>query len=193
MRQNDKYLAKVFDELDVYRSHLLLDTPLSPQQQETFEKIDIARAYLKDGYSDSQVIKMLKNDPSVKTMDRRSREILALAYEIFAELRQTRNSKGVKMMYAEQYREAAAMILEEAKSNLYDGDKELAVSLFKEYKSMLKEAAIIDGAYLPEGKNIDDKKKPTKIEIKRVTINNYADNAQETAYELLGENTVDNG
>ncbi|NBB31951.1 hypothetical protein [Cellulophaga sp. BC115SP] len=178
MRQHNKYLDKVYEEMSVFREHLLTGRELTPTQQETFEKISVARGWLKDGYSDTEVIQCLKNDPIVKVQDRRAREILAMAYETFAELRQLRNKEGIKFMYAELFREAA-----------YKAKQELD---WDAYMKLMKEAAKIDGAYDEIKSNMEEKKRPTKIVIKRVEVNNNystTPKVEDTNYELIGTNT----
>lgn len=189
MRQHNKYLEKVYEEMDVYRQHLLGDRALTTQQEETFEKIDVVRGWLRQGFSDVDVIKLAKNDPRLRVQDRRARELLAMAYEVFAELRSLRNADGIKMMYAEQFRAAAQLVMDKIKGvadgSDSEGDdeaenifeiirprstaKEMAV-LVKEFRGLLKEAATIDGAYDTSKVRTDDKKKPTKIVLKRKTV-----------------------
>lgn len=192
MRQHNKYLEKVYEEMDVYRQHLLTGAELSMMQEETFAKMDICRGWLKDGYSDTEVIRMLKQHPQAKIQERRAREILAMSYEVFAELRQLRNRDGIKYLYAEQFREAAKVAFETflKEIGLPDsqdvdftfGDKNPlilnlatekdlkgAAAMLREYKNLLKEAAIIDGAYDTSKSTGEEKKKPTKIIIKRKT------------------------
>lgn len=171
--------------MDVYRRHLLNGDELTPMQEETFEKLDICRAWLKDGYSDTEVIRMLKNHPTSKVMERRAREILAMSYEVFAELRQLRNRDGIKYIYAEQFRGAAKMVMEKigeiigvpvsedmdflgVKMNIYTSTIKEVAMLLKEYRGLMKEAATIDGAY-DTSRSVGDKKKPTKIVVKRRT------------------------
>lgn len=177
MRQHNKYLEKVYEEMSVFREHLLLGKELTTTQAETFRKIDIARSWLTEGYSDTEVIQFLKNDPAVKVQDRRGREILAMAYETFAELRQLRNKEGIKFMYAEMFREAAF----KAKDN----------QDFEAYLKLMKEAAKIDGAYDEIKANIDEKKRPTKIVINRVQVNNNysTPKVKDTDYELIGQDS----
>ncbi|MCK8493783.1 MULTISPECIES: hypothetical protein [Spirosoma] len=158
MRQHNKYLVKVQEELSVYQKYLLDDkTELTPTQFETYEKIDTVRAWLRAGHSDQDVLSMLKNTRSIQ--DRRAREILTLAYEVFAELRQSKNKEGVKYMYAEIFRSAAF----EAKQM---GD-------LVSFGILMDKAAKIDGAY-DNQKVVDNesKKKPTKVvfKIKSVTV-----------------------
>lgn len=177
MRKHNKYIQKVQEELNVFQRYLLDDsTDLTPTQFETFEKIDTVRAWLREGYADSDVLSMLKNSRSIQ--DRRGREILSLAYGVFAELRSTRDKDGVKYMYAEVFRKAA----HEAKQA---GD-------FHAFQSLMKEAAKIDGAY-DNQKVVDNesKKKPTKITIKVKTMNvgNAAEvppQIQDTTHEIVG-------
>ncbi len=193
MRQHNKYLEKVYEEMDVYRQHLLTGAELTDTQQENFTKMDICRGWLRDGYSDTEVIRMLKQHPHAKIQERRAREILAMSYEVFAELRQLRNRDGIKYLYAEQFREAAKVAFEAflKEIGLPDsqdvdftfGDKKPlilnlatekdlkgAAALLREYKNLLKEAAVIDGAYDTSKNTGDEKKKPTKIIIKRKTV-----------------------
>lgn len=170
MRQNNKYLEKVYEELDIYQQHLIDGKELTVKQTETFVKIDIMRGWLLVGFSDIDVIKRAKNDPRVGMQDRRARELLAMAYEVFAELRQLRNREGLKYMYSELMRKAARIVFKNYKTLFASGsDYRGAAALYREYKNMLKEAAVIDGAYDTSKIGTDEKKKPTKIVIKRKT------------------------
>ncbi|WP_020603117.1 hypothetical protein [Spirosoma spitsbergense] len=161
LKGNNRYLDKVRGELDVFQDYLLNGTELSPIQWETWDKIDSARAWLKQGHTDSQVLAMLKN--SSKLQERRAREIMALAYSVFVELRQARDKEGIKDLYAELFRSAA----KEAKEA---GD-------FYNYGILLDKAAKIDGAY-ESGKILDSDtyKKPSKVvfKVKQLTVNNNA-------------------
>jgi hypothetical protein len=212
MRQNNKYLQKVYEEMDIYQQHLLDGKELTTQQEETFQKIDIIRGWLRDGFSDVDVIKLAKTDPRLQIQDRRARELMAMAYQVFADLRQLRNRDGIKYMYAEQFRKAGQLIMAKvvALANIPDAEdmtdlemrlammqedtgnaKEISL-LMKEYTRIMKEAAVIDGAYDTSKVGTDDKKKPTKIVIKRKTIINdgkvQSDEVNEQAtYEISGE------
>lgn len=157
MRQHNKYLLKVQEELGVFQRYLLDDSvELTPTQFETFEKIDAVRAWLRDGYSDQQVLSMLKNARSIQ--DRRGREIVAMAYSVFAELRQSRDKEGIKYLYAEIFKKAA-------KDAQDVGD-------LVSFGILMKEAAKIDGAYdKPEAVDQEQKKKPQRITIKVKTMN----------------------
>lgn len=174
MRQHKGYLAKVNEELSVYQRYLLDESvELTPTQFDTFEKIDAARAWLREGYSDSQVLTMLKNSRHLQ--DRRAREVLALSYGIFAELRSSRDKEGIKYLYSEMFKEAYKKAIE----NLD----------FRAAALLLKEAAKIDGAYSEDKVvNADEYKRPTKITIKVKTMNvgSPADvkNVENTTYEL---------
>jgi len=176
--------------MDVYRQHLMEGKELSVQQTETFQKIDVMRGWLRDGFSDVDVIKLAKNDPRIGVQDRRARELLSMSYEIFAELRQLRNRDGIKFMYSEQFRKAGQLIMAKivALANIPDAedlsegdlaDMQLDTSnskeisfLMKEYTRVMKEAALIDGAYDNSKQGEPEKKKPTKIVIKRKTVIN---------------------
>lgn len=173
MRQHNKYLEKVYDEMDVYQQHMHDGKELTTQQSDTFEKIDIVRGWLRDGLSDIDCIKLAKSDPRVKVMDRRARELLAMAYEVFADLRQLRNRDGIKYIYAEILRKTADLVIKdyEALRDTHE-DPKAAAAMIREYKSLIKEAAIIDGAYDTSKVPDDAKKKPTKIIIKRKTVVN---------------------
>lgn len=157
MRQHNKYLEKVQDELSVFQRYLLDDTTkLTTTQHETYEKIDTVRAWLRDGYSDQDVLSMLKNTRTIQ--DRRAREILAMAYAVFAELRLARDKDGIKYLYAEIFRKAAF-------------DAKQAGDMMS-FGILMKEAAKIDGAY-DNQKIVDSesKKKPTKVVIKVKSVN----------------------
>ena len=161
LKSNNKYLEKVRAELDVFQAYLLAGGELTPEQWATWDKIDSARAWLKAGHTDSQVLAMLKN--SSKLQERRAREILTLSYAVFAELRQSRAKEGVKDLYAEMFRDAA----KEAKEA---GD-------YYNFGILLDKAAKIDGAYDNEKTvNADTYKKPSKVvfKVKQLTVNNGA-------------------
>lgn len=170
----NKYLDKVRDELEAFQKYLLEGGELTPVQWETWDKIDSARAWLKAGHTDSQVLLMLKNAKAIQ--DRRAREILALAYAVFAELRQTRSKDGVKYLYAELFREAAKKALDNED--------------FYNYSLLLKEAAKIDGAYDNQNVvNADEFKKPSKVifKVKQMTVNTNSPEAnqiQDTTYDI---------
>lgn len=171
MRGNNKYLQKVQDELDIYRRHLLLDEELSPRQQETFDKMNIARGWLKQGYSDAQVIQLLRTDPETRLQERRSREVLVMAYDLYADIRLARNPEGVKYLYAEMFREAAQLAYQEARQALDFKDHKAGAELLKIFRTLTQEAAELDGAYQEKERDLSQGKKPTKIIIKRVTKN----------------------
>lgn len=173
---SNKYLEKVRDELSVYQRYLLEGIDLTPDQWDTWHKIDAAKAWLKeDGFTDSQVLAMIKN--SYRLQERRAREILTLAYAVFAELRQSRDKDGVKDLYAENFRKAA----NEAKAA---GD-------YYNYGILMKEAAKIDGAYENQKTvDADAYKKPSKVtfKVKHLTVNNApqtpAKEVENTTYEI---------
>ncbi|CCH01755.1 hypothetical protein FAES_3748 [Fibrella aestuarina BUZ 2] len=170
MRQNNKYLQKVADELTVYQRYLIDETiELTPTQFDTFDKIDTARAWLREGYSDSQVLTMLKQ--SKHLADRRSREILVMAYATFAELRQSKDKDGVKFLYSELFRKAAMEALQAGE--------------FVAFQMLLKEAAKIDGAYKDDAEvKTDEYKKPTKIKlVVKATPEKRA--VQDVGYEVI--------
>ena len=156
MRQHNKYLQKVHEELSVYQKYLIDETTvLTPTQLETFEKINAARAMLRNGYNDNQVLTRLKQNEGLQ--DRRSREVLAMAYATFAELRQAKDKEGVKFLYSELFRQAAM--------------DALSAGEFIAYQMLLKEAAKIDGAYKDDAEvKTDEYKKPTKIVLKVKTV-----------------------
>lgn len=166
MRQHNKYLVKVQDELDIYQRYLIDETAeLSITQIENFEKIESMRAWLREGFSDSQVLAKCKR--VFRLQDRRSRELLAMAYACFAELRASRDKSGVKFLYAEMFKQAAKKA-EEA------GD-------YRAVAVMLKEAAKIDGAYQDEQEVKDeDQKKPRKvtINVKKLIVQKNSDSPQ---------------
>lgn len=188
MRSNNKYLQKVQEELDTYRRHLLLSEELTPTQEKVFEKVNVARGWLKSGYSDGQVIDLLRNDKSTDLQERRAREILAIAYELYADIRLTRNPDGLKHLYAEMFREAGWLAYEEAKAAFREGDRKSGSELMKTFKALMAEAADFDGAYQEKKADLSEKKKPTKVVIKRVQkiVNgqNEDDFTEEAHFEL---------
>lgn len=177
--------------MDVYRQHLLGEKELTTQQEVTFEKIDIVRGWLRQGFSDIDVIKLAKTDPRLRLQDRRAREVLSMSYEVFAELRSLRNRDGIKMMYAEQFRSAAQLVMnkivgisdgsdqeedeDDEPENIFEiikprsSAKDMAI-LMKEFRSLLKEAAVIDGAYDNSKIGSGLKNKPMKMVFKRKTV-----------------------
>lgn len=191
MRQNNKYLEKVYDEMDIYQQHMLGERQLTVQQKETFEKIDIIRGWLREGFSDIQAITLAKSDPRVNVQDRRARELIAMAYQVFADLRQLRSRDGIKFMYAELLRNTAADVKKDYEALRDRGtDDKAAAALLREWKAMIKEAATIDGAYDTSKLPDDAKKKPTKIVIKRKTViadsgKNYDELTEEAHYETV--------
>lgn len=191
MRQHSKYLEKVYEEMDVYRQHMHDGHELSPQQQLTFEKIDIVRGWLRAGFSDINVIKLAKTDPRLMVQDRRARELISMAYEVFADLRQLRNRDGLKYMYAELFRQAAHDALKDYRKLLRSGcDDRAAAALLREYKNLLKEAATIDGAYDMSKLPDEQKKKPTKIVVKRKTVTVDSDKNSQAITETVKYETV---
>lgn len=174
MRSHNKYLEKVREELDVYRAHLLDGGELSFLEKKIWASITLSRQQLLEGQSDFEIIRALKNDPAHPLQERRAREVLAMAYEIFGDLRLNRNSEGVKYMYAQIFRDSAM--------------KALNAGDYESFKNLMKEAAKIDGAYDAEKMNVSDKKKPTKVIIKRVTksVNNQLEetDTEEAQYEV---------
>ena len=183
MRQHNQYLLKVQDELSVYQKYLLNDeVQLTDTQRENWDKLDDMRAWLKEGYSDMDILRRSKKIHHLQ--ERRSRELLAMAYEIFAELRKSKNKDGVKYVFAEIHKQAAQSVKEDAekimevvRQRIEDGDRlnvsefnelvKSAASLLKIHKEYLVEAGKIEGAYETENVlDVEDKKKPQKITIK---------------------------
>jgi hypothetical protein len=190
MRGHEKYIEKVQDELDIYRKHLHHGDDLPDRFQESWKKIEIARSWIRDGYSDTQVIQLLKNDPSTKLQARRAREVLTFAYEIFADIRLARNPDGVKQRYADELNDAAEEVKRDIKAarDKKESPKEIA-ALMKVWKDLKTEAAKVDGVFLPTPKVGNVNKKPTKIILKRKTViqnnNVVADDLTEEAhYEI---------
>ncbi|PQA59177.1 hypothetical protein [Siphonobacter curvatus] len=171
MRSNNKYLQKVQDELDLYRRHLLLGEELSFAQKQVFEKVNVARGWLKSGYSDTQVITLLKNDQVTDLQERRAREILSIAYDLYADIRLSRNHDGVKFLYAEMFREAGWMVYEQAKNAFDLKERKEGAELMKTFRALMAEAAQFDGAYDAKAKDMEGKKKPTKVVLKQVSKN----------------------
>jgi hypothetical protein len=172
MRGHEKYIEKVHDEAAIYLQHIRTGCDLEPRFQDAFEKVEVARSWIRDGYSDTQVIMMLRNDPATKLQARRAREVINIAYEVFADIRLGRNPDGVKQKYADEINEMALKIKNEIDKIIIEkGDKKEISVLMKEWKSLKKEAATIDGAYLATQKaGSKGAIKPTKVVFKRKTI-----------------------
>ncbi len=188
MRGHEKYIEKVNDETNIYLHHLRTGEELEPRFAEAFEKIEIARAWVRDGYSDTEVIQLLKNDKQTRLQARRAREVLALAYEIFADIRIIRNPDGVKQKYADEFNDLAKTIKDELISAIEDSaSKKDITELTNQWKALKKEAAVIDGAYLPTPKGGSGNKKPTKIIFKRKTVIQNNDGIQ----RIISDNTVE--
>ncbi len=177
MRSNNKYLDKISDELDIFQRHLVYGTELTPTQAETFEKIEIVRSWLLEGFSDTQVINVLKNQKKIQ--DRRAREILALAYKVFAELRADRDHVGMKYVFEDLYRSKAELVFKKAEESLNFGDTKGAAELMSVYIKLMKEAGLIAGVY-DKASSSQDKKKPTKIIIKRKSIKGTGEEIEES-------------
>ena len=171
MRGHEKYLEKVYDELDVYRKHLHHDEELPDRFKDTWQKIEVARSWIREGNSDTEVLTLLKNDPSTRLQARRAREVLAFAYEIFADIRLARNLDGIKQKYADEFNDAAALVMKDIKTarTKNESAKEIA-ALVKVWKDIKTEAAKVDGVYLPTPKTTQTAPKPTKIILKRKTV-----------------------
>lgn len=192
MRQNNKYLDKVYEEMDIYRQHLYDGKELTSKQEETFQRLEIMRGLLLAGSSDVTVLKLAKTDPKLQLQDRRARELLSITYEIFAELRQRRNRDGIKFLYAEMMRESANQVYKDYRK-LYDSgaDYRGAAALYREYKNMMKEAATIDGAYDTSKILGNGKEKPTKILLKRKTVINNGKVESDTLTEEANYEVID--
>jgi hypothetical protein len=207
MRTNSQYIQKIQDEMTVYQQRLKFgdDIEMTEIQEENWEKINIIWKLLKDGESESEILKMAQNHPGLKVMNRRARELLYMTYEVFADLRLSRNVKAVKMLDSESYREASGLVMTEIKEllepkEMWDAESGTWIKpkknyqditgLFKIWKELKIEAGKIDGVYLPDSKNQDEKKKPKNIIIKKLTVNqNFQQNPQktepiDTTYEL---------
>lgn len=173
MRRNNKYLEKVMEELDVYRKYLLDETSVSltPTQADTFKKISIVRAYLLEGYADRQVLDFCKTDPQLRVQDRRGREILSLAYDLFADTRLAKDVKGDKYLYSELYKSAAQDVYQAYQDAKDVGLYKEAALLIKEWRALRAEAGKIDRVYDPDAVDAEEKKRPQKIILKKVVLN----------------------
>ena len=137
----------------------------------------------------SKVIQLLKNDKQTRLQARRAREVLALSYEIFADIRIIRNQDGVKQKYADEFNDLA----KEIKDKIFylienNGTPKEIAELTNQWKSLKKEAANIDGAYLPTPKGGSGTKKPTKVIFKRKTIIQQDNDGKQ---QVLSDNTVE--
>ena len=209
MRSHNLYLQKVHDELSVYSQKLLHGelVEMTTAQEENWDRIQIIWSLLKDGHSDNDILKLAKNHPGLKIQERRARELLYMTYEVFADLRPMRNTKALKMLDSESFRQSANMVMIEMQKLLKKGAKQEGPSLTdildfdedeieqgnenhikqyglttKEYEAYAKlmkiwkelrvEAGKIDGVYLPDAKNQEEKKRPMKVTIKKLIVNN---------------------
>ena len=203
MRSHNLYLQKVHDELSVYSQRLMHGelVEMTDAQEQNWDRIQIIWSLLKKGNSDNDILQLAKNHPGLKVQERRARELLYMTYEVFADLRPMRNTKALKMLDSESYRQAAYLVLSEATKLLKKGAKpdepsikdffgideieddnekyglstkedEAFAKLMKVYKELLSEAGKIDGVYLPDAKNQEEKKRPMKVTIKKVIVNN---------------------
>ena len=202
MHKGSKYLIKVQDELSVYQRYLINeDEQLTPTEQETWRKLTTVREWLLEGWSDAVVKNVLRKTYGIK--EHRCRELVVMAYGIFAELNVAKDKKGVKYMYAEMLRRAAMFALtgkidpSEEGAEVWDDEaggfvKKKHTPDYDAYYKLIKEAAKIDGAYDEEKQVVkEDFKKPTKLVIQKVTNNttiNYGDKkgeSDETRFELV--------
>lgn len=209
MRNHNLYLQKVHDELSVYSQKLLHGelVEMTATQEENWDRIQIIWSLLKEGHSDNDILKLAKNHPGLRVQERRARELLYMTYEVFADLRPMRNTKALKMLDSESYRQSANLVMIEMQKLLKKGAKsdepsltdildldddeieandenhiknyglttkeyEAFVKLMKVWKELKVEAGKIDGVYLPDAKNQEEKKRPMKVTIKKVVVNN---------------------
>lgn len=222
MRSHNLYLQKVHEELSVYSQRLMHGelVEMTKTQEENWDKIQIIWALLKDGNSDNDIFKLARNHPGLRVQERRARELLYMTYEVFADLRTQRNTKALKMLDSESYREAAQLVMVEILKLLKKGSKQEGIKvsdlfdeyddeeddesylkqyglsvkeydavskLFKIWKELKQEAGKIDGVYLPDAKNQEEKKRPVKITIRKVVVNNQnppVEKPIDTTYEL---------
>jgi len=154
MRTGIEYTKKIIEELTVYQQALLdPDYSLTDTQKATFARIKDAREWLLEGYPDITVLKMFKTVHNLQ--ERRAREIVSITYEIFAELRRSRDLDAVKFIEAEVLDQAAEGVLKQAKTLVDESSGKISdvkdyVALMNLWKSMKKDAAQIKGAYEPE-------------------------------------------
>ena len=215
MRNHNQYLQKVHEELSVYSNRLMHGelTEMTETQEANWDKIQVIWKLLKDGNSDNDILKLAKNHPGLKLMERRARELLYMTYEVFADLRPLRNVKALKMLDSESYREAAQLVMSEilkirkkgtkqeginindlfgddfedeegneahiAQYGLTTKEYEVMAKLFKIWKELRQEAGKIDGVYLADAKNQDEKKRPMKINIRKVVVVNNSNPPKE--------------
>jgi len=168
-----EYEQKVFQELSIYQQKMLDDSiELTEIQKLTLSRLIDMRSWLLEGHTDVTVLSMSKTVHGLG--DRRSRELLIITYELFAELRRSKNTEGIKFIEAEVLDIQASEVLAQAKKiqedwkNLHEGrpmDNDTVKSyteLMKLWKSLKKESALIKGAYEKESR-IKPVEKPTAI------------------------------
>lgn len=185
MRTGNEYKEKVIEELNVYQKYLLTggQTYLTPTQAQTFEKLGVIRAWLSEGYSEAQVITMARIDPRTRLQERRAREVVYLAYEIFADLRMERNEKAVKEIYAQVYSEAAQKALFVALKLFEDERFVEGAMVLKEFRYLKKEAGKIEGVYNPDAADTSEKKRPQQF-IFEVMPSQQPRKIEDTTFEL---------
>lgn len=149
-----EYTQKVMEELSIYQQAFLNpEMELTDTQKKNLARIKDAREWLLEGYPDITVLKMFKTVHGLQ--ERRAREIVLITYEIFAELRRSRDLDAVKFIEAEVIDKAAENILKQAQELVDQDTGKIAdvkdyVALMNLWKSMKKESATIKGAYEPE-------------------------------------------
>ena len=164
MRNGEGYLAKLWPEMDVFKEHLFHGTSLSYRDQKTWEQIDFARAEILAGHSQYQVLTALKN--TYKIQERRSREVLWMVYNIFADLGLNQNEAGKKYVFENIFMEAGQKAIKMVDAAMDDGDPKSAAAFLKIYKEFMKEAAMLAGAYnkaIPGGIDPAQYERPVEV------------------------------
>lgn len=164
MRSGDGYMAKLWPEMDVIKSHLFHGTELSEKDERTFQQIEFVRTEIMAGHSQYQVLLALKS--TFKIQERRSREVLWMTYNVFADLGLTQNEAGKRFVYENIYQETAQKVMEMVEEAREHGEFKEVASLLKVYKDLVKEAATLGGAYnkaLPGGIDPAQYERPIEV------------------------------
>ena len=189
-----EYEQKVFQELSIYQQKMLDDSiELTEMQKLTLSRLIDMRSWLLEGHTDVTVLSMTKTVHGLG--DRRSRELLIITYELFAELRRSKNTEGIKFIEAEVLDIQASEVLAQAKKIQEDWNKlhvgrpmdaetvKSYTELMKLWKSIKKESATIKGAYEKESR-IKPVEKPTQVTFIKVSSKEEAERAKQyVAYE----------
>ena len=157
-------MAKLWPEMDVYKAHLFFGGDLTEKEKRTFEQIEFTRNELIAGHAQYQVLLGLRS--MYKIQDLRSREILWMTYNIFADLGLDQNEAGKRYVFENIYMETAQKAMAFVDQTSREGDYKSAAAFLKIHKDLIKEAATLSGAYnkaLPGGLDPAQYERPVEV------------------------------